>query len=312
MAKGHAAIESAVVDMYCHHPSPSHRDKLEFADRRMGIRLHCCGIEPGDYERKRVLDAGCGTGEYSAWFASRGAEVTGIDLSDGSLAEAREYASRSGLGTVRFEKRSVLDTGLPDASFDLVYCTGVLHHTPDPIGGFKELVRLVRHGGKILVSLYNSVAFVPREMRRSLVRWLAGDDLDARVRLARRLFPRTARRLTRGDRIDHDSALYDYFAIPHESMHSIGEVLRWFERTGLDYCGAFPPARVEDYPAMFRAPAYAAVERKYRSRIGDWLAQRFGRRGMARRKPDLVSQATVQTLWLLTGVIMFCICGKRR
>ena len=94
------AIETAVVSMYSAHPSPSHRDKLEFASRQMALRLWCCGIDADDYIGRQVLDAGCGTGEYACWFAAHGARVTGIDLSDGSLSEARAYAGREGLPNV--------------------------------------------------------------------------------------------------------------------------------------------------------------------------------------------------------------------
>jgi 2-polyprenyl-3-methyl-5-hydroxy-6-metoxy-1,4-benzoquinol methylase len=52
-----------------------------------------------------VLDAGCGTGEYSCWFAANGARITEIDLCDGSLSEARGNAQRAQLSGVKLEKR---------------------------------------------------------------------------------------------------------------------------------------------------------------------------------------------------------------
>jgi SAM-dependent methyltransferase len=154
-------IETAVVSMYSTHPSPSRRDKLEFASRRMALRLYCCGIDADDYVGRNVLDAGCGTGEYACWFAAHGSQVTGIDLSDGSLSEARAYARQERLRNVVFETRSVLDTGLPSDSYDLVYCTGVLHHIENSYNGLRELTRVLRPGGKILISLYNAVEFMP-------------------------------------------------------------------------------------------------------------------------------------------------------
>ena len=52
------AIESAVVGMYTRHPSPSHKDKLSYAAKRMELRLYCCGIEEKDFVGRSVLDAG--------------------------------------------------------------------------------------------------------------------------------------------------------------------------------------------------------------------------------------------------------------
>ena len=290
-------IESAVVAMYSDHPSPGHRDKLAFAARRMKLRQWCCGVCPEDYVGREVLDAGCGTGEYACWFASQGANVTGIDLSKGSLDEARSYAASAGLRNVRFELRSVLATDLDDESFDFVYCTGVLHHTPDPIAGFKELCRVLRPGGKVLISLYNVLGFMPREVRRRVARLLGGDDLGKRITWGSRLFPFTARRLRRGkeNTDDPESALYDYFAIPHETLHSIGEVLSWFDRCGIDYLGTFPPAKLGDYPAMFSAPEYASVEKRFQSPVSRLVA-RFGQGDLRRRRPGWLARKQVQLL----------------
>lgn len=300
-----------VPEMYSAHPSPAHGDKLAAAARRTPLRLRCCGVERGDYVGKEVLDAGCGTGEYAVWFAAEGARVTGIDLSRGALEEARAYARRAGIDRVTFEERSVLETGFPDGSFDLVYCTGVLHHTPAPFAGFRELCRLLRPGGKVLVSLYNRAGCLPRDLRWRIVRLVADEDPDDRVRWGHRLFPRTAERLCDPSLSDPETRVYDYFGVGRQSMHTLGEVLGWLDRTGLRYCGSFPPASLSDYPAMFSHPAYGAVEEEFRGPIQRWVG-RLGRSGeMRRRRPGFLDRNAVQTLWLAAGVGLFCVCGAR-
>jgi 2-polyprenyl-3-methyl-5-hydroxy-6-metoxy-1,4-benzoquinol methylase len=305
------AIESEVVGMYSDHPSPSIKDKIAFASSRMELRLFCCGVTENDYVGKTVLDAGCGTGEYSCWFATQGACVTGIDLSLNSLKEAREYTNSIGLDSVYFERRSVLETGLSDSSFDFVYCTGVLHHTPDPYGGFEELCRVLRSGGKILISLYNLLGFAPRELRRQITKLLGGKNLDSRVYWGNRLFPFTARRLTRGRRNDPQSALYDYFAVPHESLHTFGEILNWFDQVGLEYTGSFPPALIRDYPAMFAHRRYLSVEKQFQSWLGRLIRSFVISPKMRRTRPDPLSRALVQMIWLVSGIGVFSICGRK-
>jgi 2-polyprenyl-3-methyl-5-hydroxy-6-metoxy-1,4-benzoquinol methylase len=306
-----SSCEAAVVGMYSTHPSPSFKDKIAYASRRMGLRLHCCGIVKEDYIGKHVLDAGCGTGEYSCWFASHGARVTGIDLSDGSLEEARAYAESLSLDSVRFEKRSVLATGFADASFDFVYCTGVLHHTSDPFGGLVEVTRVLRPGGKLLISLYACSGFVLREVRRQIAKFLGGEDLQRRVLWGSKLFPFTARRLMQGERNDAQSALYDYFGIPHETLHSVGQVLRWFDRLGLEYTGSFAPARVEDYPAMFLHEHYESVEDEFQSRLGQ-LIRLFGKSAVLRRKrPGAPSRLLVQTIWFFCNIGVFSMSARK-
>jgi SAM-dependent methyltransferase len=306
-----SSIESAVVGMYSNHPSPGFKDKLAQASHRMELRLYCCGVDEKDYIGKNVLDAGCGTGEYACWLASRGAHVTAIDLSDGSLQEARNYAKEAGIESIRFEKRSVLRTGFPDETFDLVYCTGVLHHTPDPFGGLAELCRVLRPGGKILVSLYNSFGFFAHEVRRQVAKKLGGNDLEGRVRWGCRLFPFTARRLVKGTRHDPQAALYDYFAIPHETLHSVGEVLGWFDQLGLEFIGSFAPTHLRGYPAMFAHQGYEAAQNEFRSHVGPLL----GRLGIPKNRrygrPGPLSRLLVQLIWSLWGIGVFSMSGRK-
>jgi 2-polyprenyl-3-methyl-5-hydroxy-6-metoxy-1,4-benzoquinol methylase len=306
-----AACQAAVVGMYSSHPSPSFKDKIAFASRRMPLRLYCCGIDEKDYEGKKLLDAGCGTGEYSSWFASRGARVTGIDLSDGSLREARAYVESLSLENVVFEKRSVLDTGFADSTFDFVYCTGVLHHTPDPFSGLRELTRVLRPGGKILISLYTSSGFLLREARRQVAKAIGGEELRRRVLWGSRLFPFTARRLIKGERNDSQSALYDYFGIPHETLHSIGQVLGWFDRLGLEYTGTFPPARIGDYPAMFAHREYSSVETEFQSRLGELFRLFTKPATLTPEPPGTLSRALVQSMWFFGRIGVFSIAARK-
>jgi SAM-dependent methyltransferase len=239
-------IQASVVGLYERHPFPSIADKRAKVTREMGMRLYLLGIRPEDYVGRRVLDAGCGTGEYSCWYGSQGADVTGVDLSEPSLSRAAEYARGQQLGNVRFEKQSVLALTFPDASFDYVYSMGVLHHTPDPYGGFRELCRVLRPGGVLVVSVYNKFSRLPHNLKQRLVWRVAGNDPDRRVARAKRLFPRTCRALQRSRGDDSDVLLYDAFGIPHESRHSVGELLGWFDRNDIQYLGAFGPVTLRD------------------------------------------------------------------
>src|ERR1700760_4077516 len=74
----------------------------------------------------RLLDAGCGTGENALLAASRGADVTGIDVAPTAIARARAKASGRGL-TARFEVADVLDLGRLSLTVDTVIDSGVFH-----------------------------------------------------------------------------------------------------------------------------------------------------------------------------------------
>ena len=115
-------IQETVVGMYSENPWPLNRR----TDEEMGWRLKCLGIAPEDYQGKKVLDMGCGTGEYALWYAKNGAaSVTGIDLSDGSLAIARERKEEMGANHVDFTKMDILNCELPDNYFDYSYSDAI-------------------------------------------------------------------------------------------------------------------------------------------------------------------------------------------
>lgn len=74
----------------------------------------------------RVLDSGCGTGEHALLAASRGADVTGIDVAPTAIERARAKAAERGL-TARFEVADALDLELLGRTFDTVIDSGVFH-----------------------------------------------------------------------------------------------------------------------------------------------------------------------------------------
>ena len=98
--------------------------------------------------RQNVLDAGCGGGRYTvAWRLLGARSVTGVDISPINIASARRRVEEAGIDNVSFVEGNVLALPFPDASFDLVFSNGVLHHTVDWKAGIGELLRVMKPGG---------------------------------------------------------------------------------------------------------------------------------------------------------------------
>jgi ubiquinone/menaquinone biosynthesis C-methylase UbiE len=125
-------------------------------------------LEPG-----RALDAACGTGRHAAVLARLGHEVVGVDANPAMLARARERLPE---GDFRAGQLDALP--LEDGSVDLVVCSLALTHLDDPTPAIAELVRVVRPGGRIVLSdvhpswiaLGAQAAFRDADERRGYVR----------------------------------------------------------------------------------------------------------------------------------------------
>lgn len=107
--------------------------------------------EPG----MRVLDAGCGTGNYSIKLSKMDCKVTGIDLSSAMLEVARQKTAQLKLD-IDFYEMDMTKLGLADNSFDAVFSMTAWEFIADSQQGFNELMRVVRPGGQLLIGLINS------------------------------------------------------------------------------------------------------------------------------------------------------------
>ena len=104
---------------------------------------------------KCVLDVGCGGGLLSEGMAARGAQVTGIDLSEKPLGVARLHLLESG---AEVDYRKISAEGLADempGAFDVVTCLEMLEHVPNPASIVAACARLVKPGGQVFFSTIN-------------------------------------------------------------------------------------------------------------------------------------------------------------
>ncbi len=102
--------------------------------------------QPGE----KILDIGCGTGNFSIKLAKMGCKVTGIDISQPMLEEAEKKAEKLNLD-INFKKGDVLNLEFDDNKFDSVFSMAAIEFIKDLETAFKEIKRVVKPGGKILL-----------------------------------------------------------------------------------------------------------------------------------------------------------------
>jgi phosphatidylethanolamine/phosphatidyl-N-methylethanolamine N-methyltransferase len=110
------------------------------------VAIERMGIKPGD----RVLEVGVGTGINTSLYP-RNCHVTGVDLSSSMLDKARERVAREGLRNVRLLEMDAARLTFADDSFDIVYAPYLVSVVPDPVQVAREMRRVCRPGGKIIV-----------------------------------------------------------------------------------------------------------------------------------------------------------------
>jgi SAM-dependent methyltransferase len=227
-----------VREFYSRTPFPAYpeRDSLsalrDRASRSEFARRLDASI-PGDAV---VLELGCGTGQLSLLLATADRLVVGADLARASLELAREARERYGLTGVHFVETDLNAPGLAPGAFDVVICSGVLHHTPDPRTAFASVARLVRPGGVLVIGLYNAIARLPHRLRRAVAaltgyRWIPWDPV------LRERSSDTARR---------EAWLRDQYRHVEEHRHTLREVQDWFGENGLEYLRAFPSSLLDE------------------------------------------------------------------
>lgn len=107
----------------------------------------------GNVRGKRVLDAACASGEYTAYLLDAGADVVGVDKSRAMLDLARERAANR----AQFVEADLAKPlkGLEDASFDFVLSSLTLHYIEDWSIPLAEFARVLRPGGRFLMSTHH-------------------------------------------------------------------------------------------------------------------------------------------------------------
>jgi SAM-dependent methyltransferase len=185
----------------------------------------------------KILEAGCGTGQMTNFLAMhRGRTVVGSDICFNSLNLANQFRSRFSINNACFVQMNLFDPFFKQHSFDVVVSNGVLHHTADAAGAFHSIQRLVKPGGYVLIGLYNWLGRLPTLWLRALIRGF-GDfagSLDSRMRRERDAGRRKA-------------WFMDQYKHPHETKHSMDEVLGWFAKDGFDFVSSIPTIGDADF-----------------------------------------------------------------
>jgi SAM-dependent methyltransferase len=275
-----------VCEFYTAHPYPPpvtnlDRARDEWRDpNRPRAEFHLFWPERPYRADLDILVAGCGTWQAAKYALTHPqARVVGIDVSTTSLDHTEKLKRQYDLANLDTRRLAIEDASALERGFDLIVCTGVLHHLADPDAGLRALRRVLRPDGVIYLMLYapygRSGVYLLQEYCRKLGIGTSDqelDDLAAVVKALPQQHPLVG--LLRGARdVQSTDALADALLNPRDRSYSVPQLLDLLERNGLTlgrwywqasylpHCGAIaatPHAR--RLAALPEREQYAALE----------------------------------------------------
>ncbi|MEA5462657.1 class I SAM-dependent methyltransferase [Leptothoe sp. PORK10 BA2] len=258
-AENEAAVSAAVAKLYDTYPFPP-EPFLDEPPPGYNWRWYwptaynfCTGKLPAT-EQVRILDAGCGSGVSTEYLVHLNpqAQVTGIDLSAGTLEVARERCQRSRADRVNFHNLSIYDVDQLEGQFDLINCVGVLHHMPDPIRGIQALAHKVAPGGLLHIFVYAALGRWEISLMQQAIAMLQGErrgDYRDGVAVGRQLFDALPEnnRIVKRDKErwalenHQDECFADMYVHPQEVDYTIDTLFELIDASGLEFVGFSNP-----------------------------------------------------------------------
>ncbi len=213
--------------------------------------------------RPRILVAGCGTGQNSIATARRFRDpsVLAVDLSLASLAYAKRKTLELKIEGIEYRQADILALGELRERFDLIECSGVLHHLEDPFAGWQVLASLLEARGLMRIGLYSEAG------RRHVVRaraLIASEGFASsaegirrcRAAILARMDDELLARIARSEDFFSMSGCRDLMFHAQEHRFSLPEIAAMIERLGMRFLG-------------FEFPDGGATAARYRTRFPD-------------------------------------------
>ncbi|HKZ87475.1 MAG TPA: methyltransferase domain-containing protein [Anaerolineae bacterium] len=306
-------LEQSVRAMYSEHPFPNYISipPSQSDERFRYIYEEFLQIPLDQLVNNTFLDAGCGTGE-NTWSWTRildpSTHVVAVDQSWASVTIAQRHGSDRPRSP-SFAVGSLLNLTLADNSVDVVFCSGVLVAVTDPDRAFRELVRVLRPGGYMILVLYHRYGRALHGFRRAIIDLIEREDIDRRAQLGGKLFGQSMRKLAAETHAPLEGVLYDQFGLPCESRYSVGQVLAWYRQANIRYLGTWPPIEWKQFGKALR---FSSVFRRRRPWLHRFLLRLFRDTDCSPdRPPRFVTRATMQVLWALDQLQLFAISGRK-
>lgn len=240
-----------------HHDGRIERETLfgRSEEEELAYFFKATSLKPQDLKGKLILDAGCGSAKLTrliSRFSPR--YIFGVDIHS-ALNELVKFCRDNNICDVI--QADIYNLPFPPETFDIIWCNGVLHHTPDPKEAFNQLAKYVKPNGLLYVWVYDSF-FSPYKFIKNIFRMIGFDRIPHNylfklcqiltlisciihpiyrvITIPLLLFLKNSKRFTNTLRKRSNAEFlmtwFDALSPKYESRHTKKEVTEWFKGNG--------------------------------------------------------------------------------
>ena len=223
-----------IQDFYKYDPFPNYRENdnkhtiLSIGEKNIVAKQ----IKENFKFNKKILEVGSGTCQLSNYLAiGTNNDIYAMDPTIQSLSLGYKFCKENNISNVNFVNADLFEDVFNEETFDLVWCSGVLHHTKNPYQGFQTILKSLKKNGYIVVGLYNRFFRVKTIIRKYLFK-IFGKNIV--------LFLDPYLRKIKDDKKKVRAWISDQYEHPVESLHTFDEVLFWFKKNDVDFVSSIP------------------------------------------------------------------------
>lgn len=247
-------MDDVIARQYAEYPYPnfSTPTKIVRRDPRFSYTAMCylAFSEYREATGKMVLDAGCGTGQTIVDLSTNnsGLIIEGIDVSESSVAIANRHFKHLGIEAAAQATVLPIEQLNCGRTYDLIICTGVLHHLADPLTGLQALERTLKFNGCMSLLVYSEHGRQDIRSARDILRLLTRDfpNMEEKIKLTRRFISTldsTSRHYELFQRfskiLEIDSHIVDMFFNAREVNYQIPELFKLLDSANLRFIKFF-------------------------------------------------------------------------
>ena len=267
-----------VENFYTANPFPNYDDMETIQDLTKKIEGNAftsnfkkfCGFG------KNIIEVGSGTSQLSIALASgTNNKIVAFDPTLESLRLGLDFAEKNKIDNVTFVNGDLFSDSFIPGYFDIVWCSGVLHHTESAKEGFKLIANWARPDGYIIIGLYNLYGRLRTVFRQFLFRLLGKGKLARAI--VSFLDPILRKDISKQKKL---AWFQDQYEHPVESLHTLDEVLDWFDENNVEFISSIPSCDMNavDYEHMFNGGNRGDLATRIFSQIA-MLFSSFGSEG---------------------------------